>query len=211
MKFLSLEISCGEERAFYEFSHLTVVHSENNRAGKTTLIRCLFYALGYPIPSTRSVNFSRLSCKLQVETDDGRRLVISRHGDSLLFHFDGEVPLPTTLDELLTAIFNIEEGLIRENLLGAMYIDQDKGWTLLNRGKVIGGIRFSIEDLVCGLSGRSFAGDRALLLQIDSRIRKYNQMLSIAKYQSDVVDEIGDGVYDSKPEQDRREIVLLQR
>ena len=34
-----------------------------------------------------------------------------------------------------------------------MYIDQDKGWTLLNRGTVIGKIKFSIEELLAGLNG----------------------------------------------------------
>lgn len=34
-----------------------------------------------------------------------------------------------------------------------MYVDQDKGWTLLNRGTVIGKIKFSIEELLAGLNG----------------------------------------------------------
>ena len=33
-----------------------------------------------------------------------------------------------------------------------MYIDQDKGWSLLNRGTVIGKIKFSIEELLSGLN-----------------------------------------------------------
>ena len=34
-----------------------------------------------------------------------------------------------------------------------MYVDQDKGWTLLNRGTVIGKKKFSIEELLAGLNG----------------------------------------------------------
>ena len=210
MKFLSLEIKCGAEVARCKFSRLTVVHSENNRAGKTTLIRCIFYALGYPIPSTKSVNFKRLSCELRLETDDGRIFIINRRGNSLLLQLEGGELAPTILEELLKTIFNLEENLILANLLGAMYIDQDKGWTLLNRGKVIGGIRFSIEDLVSGLTGRVSAENRTLLMHIDSRIRKYTQMLSIARYQSEMVDEIGDRQFDTQQEQDQRVLVLLQ-
>ena len=39
-----------------------------------------------------------------------------------------------------------------KNLLGAIYLDQDKGWTLLNRGIVIGSIHFNVRDLLIGLS-----------------------------------------------------------
>ena len=45
-----------------------------------------------------------------------------------------------------------------------MYVDQDKGWTLLNRGTVIGKIKFSIEELLAGLNG----------IDIDDLIRKEN-------------------------------------
>ena len=42
---------------------------------------------------------------------------------------------------------------VLNNLLGIMYVDQDKGWTLLNRGSVIGRIKFDIEELIAGLAG----------------------------------------------------------
>ena len=37
------------------------------------------------------------------------------------------------------------------NILGAFYFDQEKGWTLLNRGVVIGSIHFNIDELVRGI------------------------------------------------------------
>ena len=40
------------------------------------------------------------------------------------------------------------------NLLGTFYVDQEKGWTILNRGVVIGSNHFNIEELIRGLSNR---------------------------------------------------------
>ena len=54
------------------------------------------------------------------------------------------------------------------------------GWTLLNRGIVIGSIRFNIEELIRGLSGR----DCSELIKKENRLlnerQKYNQMFSVA-------------------------------
>ena len=40
-----------------------------------------------------------------------------------------------------------------DNLLGAIYIDQEKGWTLLNRGKAIAGVHFNINELPKNIDG----------------------------------------------------------
>ncbi len=56
--------------------------------------------------------------------------------------------------QLLSAIFGIEEILVLNNLLAVFYIDQEKGWTMLNIGKIIGNIRFNIEEYIAGLSGK---------------------------------------------------------
>lgn len=68
---------------------------------------------------------------------------------------------------------------IIKNLLGLMYIDQEKGWTLLNRGKVIGGIHFSIDELMAALNHtdcESLFEKRDL---IENEISKYNAMLNM--------------------------------
>lgn len=90
-----------------------------------------------------------------------------------------------------------------DNIIGACYIDQEKGWTLLNRGKVIGNIRYNIEQLVRALSGRQCTD---LLLQekrLELELKKYRQMQSIAKYKEEIneyKDELISESYDEELE-----------
>ena len=48
----------------FVFSNLTLIHSNNNSVGKTTLVRLILYGMGYAIPSTRGLNFDKLNVKL---------------------------------------------------------------------------------------------------------------------------------------------------
>ena len=57
MKIISLNLQDGLSAGSYDFDNLTVITSQHNKSGKTTLLRCLLYALGYPIPSMRGLSF----------------------------------------------------------------------------------------------------------------------------------------------------------
>ena len=99
--------------------------------------------------------------------------------------------LPDQMDELHRVIYGTDNAEILDNLLGAYYVDQEKGWTLLNRGTVIGSIHFNIEELIRGISGR----DCSKLLREESRLSKelgkYRQMFSVAQYRETVLSESG--------------------
>ena len=56
--------------------------------------------------------------------------------------------LPEQQNELHSLIFGTENVDILDNLLGAFYVDQEKGWTLLNRGVAIGSIHFIVNDKI---------------------------------------------------------------
>ena len=73
-----------------------------------------------------------------------------------------------------------------ENLLDAFYCDQEKGWTLLNRGKAIGDIRFSIEALLRGLSNKSNDELTQRLAIVRREIKKYKHMLDVAAYNAEI-------------------------
>ena len=60
--------------------------------------------------------------------------------------------MPTDEYTLHKTIFNANNIELINNLLGVFYFDQEKGWTLLNRGVVIGSIRFNIEELIRGIA-----------------------------------------------------------
>ena len=99
--------------------------------------------------------------------------------------------LPDQLDDLHRLVFGTDNANILDNILGAIYVDQEKGWTLLNRGTVIGSIRFNIEELIRGISGR----DCSELLQreaaLSKELSKYRQMFSVAQYRENIIAESG--------------------
>ncbi|MDR2457644.1 MAG: hypothetical protein LBD41_04100 [Clostridiales Family XIII bacterium] len=94
--------------------------------------------------------------------------------------------LPIQENELHSVVFGISNIEIIKNLLGAFYFDQEKGWTHLKRGKVIGKNFFSIRSLISGLSNRS---DDELLQQIKfikTQIKKFKIILDIAELRTKI-------------------------
>ena len=143
----SLRIQDGLSSREYDFSALTVVHSVHNGVGKTTLLRCLLYALGYAVPSMKGLRFDKLEFTLLVVSGDGVQRELIRHGMLMAVRAEGaeeRYSLPYEQHKLHELIFGIAEQSVLDNLLGTNYFDQEKGWTLLHRGKVVGKIRFSI-------------------------------------------------------------------
>lgn len=189
MKILSITMRDGLMSGEYVFGDLTVIHSSRNSVGKTTLLRSILFALGYPIPATRGLNFNRVEFSIQVVCYNGKRVEISRIGDSIDLRDDRgstRFSLPAEQSKLHQLIFGLTSHVVQENILGAFYIDQEKGWTLLNRGKAIGNIRFNLEELIRGLSDRSCQEDNLRLYAISRELTKYRQMFDLAKYQADI-------------------------
>lgn len=162
-----------------------------NSVGKTTLVRLLLFALGENVPMTQGFRSAKISTRLIVETDSGRRLIVTREDDSLTI-CSGEEPvrlIPSLQGrEIKRQIFGVTNNELADNLLGACYIDQDKGWTLLNRGKVIGSIHFSIEGFFRGLSGDDYSKQLARLRHLAKDIEKYSFFVQAAGYQDTLVD-----------------------
>ncbi len=95
--------------------------------------------------------------------------------------------------------------------MGACYMDQEKGWTLLNRGKVIGNIPFNIEALVRGLGGKKCADELLQLEAIKRQLKKYEYMHSVAEYQ-EAIHEVGEDIeYDAPDEVIDRQIEVVRK
>ena len=202
----SICIKEGLFSRFVEFSDcVNLVHSEQNSKGKTTLLRFLLYSLGYNIPNTKKIKFEQCEVETVVYIEKVGEVTLLRSGKNhiILSTKDERTTyiLPEQQIELHTILFGTNNSDILDNLLGAFYVDQEKGWTLLNRGVVIGSIHFSIEELIRGLSGR----DCTPLIEKESKLthelNKYKQMFSVAQYQETI--EIEDGAlavehYDEK-------------
>lgn len=191
MKIKSIYISQGmfyTKRSFE--SGFNLIFSEKNSTGKTTLIRCILYGLGYAVPGTKNFKMGSSNIKIVLEQDDGTILTLNRNADDSIEVIEDVMQfsyvLPAQSNELHGKIFGTDNEDILNNLLGAIYVDQEKGWTLLNRGKAIAGVRFNIDELIRGLSGRSCADILMRKKKVEQNLKKYKQILNIAKYRETI-------------------------
>jgi hypothetical protein len=165
-----------------------------NQVGKTTLIRALLFTMGENVPGTQSFDFQSTKKEFYLDLhSDSAQVKLLRTANTLRLR-DGDnrdvvsYVLPLELYEAKSKIWGISNRLVSDNLLGACYIDQDKGWTLLNRGKAIANISFNIEDFVSGLAGLDLANERAEIKKIEQETKRYKFALGAAGYQRDVLE-----------------------
>lgn len=201
------------ERKIVFSSYVSLVHSSKNSCGKTTLLRFILYGMGYNIPNTRKINFNNCEVNLFLECEKYGNIELCRTNNiSIILIKNGmnyTYVLPEQQHELHEQLFGTNNVNILNNLLGAFYVDQEKGWTLLNRGVVIGSIRFNIEELIRGLSDR----DCSELIKKESCLlrerQKYNQMFSVAQYRESIEEDAGSVAVDSYEEETNAELSQL--
>ena len=149
MRFQSIRIKEGLSERTINFSDgANLIHSGKNSCGKTTLLRLMLYSLGYNIPSTKRMRFDQCEVESHLNCENLGDIVAIRYNkDFLELTYKKEKAtfvLPAQEKELHELFFGCTDEVILKNLLGAFYIDQEKGWTLLNRGTVIGSVHFNI-------------------------------------------------------------------
>ena len=192
MKIISLKIKQGMFENIFDFaSGVNIVYSAENSVGKTTLLRFLMYSLGYSIPSTRGINFERFELFLDVLNNNNIPCLLYRQRDYMTMtseDIESTYSLPHDMHSVHERLFGISNIDVSDNLLGAFYVDQEKGWTLLNRGKPIGNNHFSIEKLILGLSNRTDKELADRLSATKRELQKYRQMFDTAKYQREIND-----------------------
>lgn len=214
MKIFILKISRGFLTKEFEFDQTTLIHSNKNSVGKTTLLRMLLHSMGYTIPQTKGIRFSDYEYNLLLETQSSRKLNLIRKGDLLsIEEANGKVvcySLPIDLNQILSVVFEISNVDLLDNLLGSFYIDQEKGWTLLNRGKVIGNISFNIEKLVLGLSSRSCDYLYSELKDVETELKKYQYMFNTAEYKKQLNDYEGETILEPEIEIIEKDLQILK-
>ena len=144
-----------------------------------------------------------------VLTSNGKTFHIKRENEYLLVDDETSTEyyiLPTELNQFHAVVFGTDNNDVLNNLLGTFYMDQEKGWTLLNRGKVIGSISFSIEKLIIGFSERDYQKLQSELQLLEREVKKYQQMRDIAQYQREIYEEKGDIVHDTYDETLQRDL-----
>ena len=180
---LILEEAPNTSNDIFHKSFNLITSNDTNSCGKSTYCRLIFYALGYTIPSTEGIMFERLVTTVFIE-NNGKRFIVKRSYKDLTVELDGETwvkkyIVPDEHISFIAYIFGIDNLFIAKNLLGLMYIDQEKGWTLFNRGKVIGNNRFSIDQLVAALKNIDCEDLFKKQEVIENEIEKYQAFLNM--------------------------------
>ena len=212
MKFKLLKVINGYESKLFEFGEKTEIHSDINSVGKSTLLRLLFYAMGYPIPSTKKIRFSKLQTKLVLETE--KEIILSRRDNNILLEIEGvteNLELPRDLYYILGKVFETNNINVLESLLGCIYLDQDKGWTLLNRGTVIGGIKFKVETLIEGISEKDIANLKIEVEKITSELKRLKELQKIVLFQSENFNLMDQSNFQSNKSSDIEKDILIVR
>ena len=161
----------------YDFKNINLItSSDENSQGKTSLLRFILYALGYRIPQTDGINIYDYKTILEIE-ENNKKYILVREGKKQFINnksfsgIDCNIPM-------INNVLGIGNNFIVENLLGSFYLDQEKGWTLLNRGVVLGKNRFNIERFFIGITGKN---DLDYILLESNKAKKENESLNIIK------------------------------
>lgn len=192
--------------------NINLIFSEKNSSGKTTFIRAILYALGYSIPSTKGVNFKRMDFELTLESNNTEYKLIRRNDYMRITTSEDEYgyTLPVDFYDIQTLLTGHKNTDVLDSILGAFYIDQEKGWTLLNRGKAIGSIHFSIDQLILGIADRDASLLIKKLKKIDRELSKYKYMYSVSEYQDNINGFVGNISYDSYDEAIEKKLMVLK-
>lgn len=189
MKFLKLYVEFEGHSKTFEFDLKNMIFSQSNSVGKSTLLRLLFYSLGYSVPGTKKFNFNKCYTLVSIEKNNSI-LEIKRTNEFVNLTIDNNYTdqfiVPQQEYELLSIIWGSENKNILRNILGAIYFDQEKGWTLLNRGKVIGNIRFNIDELIRGIAAKDISELAANKTVINIELKKYQYLKTILEYKEEL-------------------------
>jgi len=215
MRIESITICDGSiEKAFAFSAGSNLIHSEKNSVGKTTLLRAVLYALGYSIPGTKSFSLDKYEIESAVITDDGQRITLVRKTANYILCTDNDGTrtycLPEQVDELHALFYKTEDINILDNVLGVFYLDQEKGWTLLNRGVVIGSNHFNVEDFIQGLSGRDCTDLKRRKLLLEQELNKYGQISNVTRYK-ELLEQASGSILAESPEDELNAQIELRR
>lgn len=168
--------------------HLMMFKSEKNSQGKTTFLRGLLYSLGFNVPNTKNVKLEKYDFQTLVITNNHKELLISR-SDSIISINDQFYSYPDDYNRVISTIFGTVNLDLINNLLGVIYLDQEKGWTLLNRGTIIGKNGFRIESFLRGLNDADANVIMEKINVLNDEIAKYRLMRNISDYQNSLIEK----------------------
>jgi len=195
-----------------DLEKINIIYSKENETGKTTLMRAILYTLGFPIPSTELIKFSDF--EFIIDAMIGKKKYIIVRKAQLLVINDNEYDLPVDQASAHFFLFNTSNSEIISNILGTIYFDQEKGWTLLNRGTIIGENRFKIESFFRGLKDDESDYSYRLAVKIsglEKKIAQYKLMVNVSEYQESINRDVEKNLNYKTYEQKLDEELLAKR
>lgn len=191
------------EKTFTFSDKSNLIFSTENSVGKTTLVRLILYSLGYTVPGTKRFPIEKYEYEVHVKTDQGEILELKRQSSDVIVCKIGDTAnsyyLPNQANQVHALLYNTVNFNILNNILGTFYLDQEKGWTLLNRGRVIGSIHFNLEDLIQGLSGRDCTDLKTQKEWLEQELAKYEQISNVTKYK-ETLDKVDGSLLRESPD-----------
>ncbi len=177
--------------------NLMFFYSKVNSTGKTTFLRSLLYSLGFKIPSTKKVDFKNYEFDITLERSN--QIINIKRIDQLIWINNESYNVEIDNNKIMSIVFGISNNDLINSLLSILYIDQDNGWTMLNRGKMIGENNFNIDAFLRGLNDK----DVSCLVEKNKNIiemeNKYKLMQNVKIYQEQIKNYDNNltlGVYD---------------
>lgn len=209
IEYSDVQLKLFEKKVKYIFGKNTLITSKNdNSKGKTTLIRFILYSLGYKITQTDGMKIYKYKTTLEIiyknkkyilVHDDNKQTILDKNKNIEYERIDeSEEYIP-----MINILLGIKNNYIANALLGCFYIDQDRGWTLLNRGKVIGQYKFNIEEFFINLYDKKEVEKNFIENKIlNTNIERANSLLKILK---------DNYIYDNTLGENRKEVLDIIR
>ena len=172
-----------------ELKSKTLITSDEDTTGKTTFIRLILYSMGFNIPSTKKINFNKLTTRLFFEKDNEKYQFIRQANKIYLYKSDNLIDkyiLPEDEQTILSYYSNISSPMLLDNFLGTWYFDQEEGWNWLSKGKVIGGNRFNLGEFIEGLMDVNNAELRVKIANNRRELRGYNLLKRNLEYRQQI-------------------------
>lgn len=183
MRILKIVITHEKECKNIQFSEKSnLIYSSQNSCGKTTLFRFILYGLGYSIPSLKGLNMDECTIEMTIQKDDNSIITTYRCEKDFTIKTEKSVVayrLPRQSDTILSDIFGKEMTELSQFILVSMYVDQDKGWTLLNHGKIIGNVSFHIDDVLSTLCGDEVSNIQLKKKALQSETARYKELIRL--------------------------------
>ncbi|NLF48489.1 MAG: hypothetical protein GX582_02430 [Acholeplasmataceae bacterium] len=163
-----------------KFDNYTHISSKKNTQGKTTLVRFIIFGFGFNIPITEGVSGDRFTVELTLDIQNIQYKLIRKGNKVDILFPNGSKTFSVTNNNraVLELLLKNSNPNLLSNVLGTFYIDQESGWVVFNRGTVISGQRFNVDQLIYGLLNI----DESLFVKrtaIDKDIKDYTAIIKL--------------------------------